>query len=96
MTANGVVYVTKQNDFTEIGNLYAFDASTGSLLWQYTSELGMGGSMTVANGVVYASDAAYVYAFGLPSHQWSKSFSPPERPDPTRLQPDWKLKPSTE
>ena len=31
----------------------------------------------------------YLYAFGLPNQQMSEKFSPPERPDPARLTPNW-------
>jgi len=51
-------------------------------------------SPAIANGMVYiGSDDGYLYAFGLPSEQMSETFSPPERPDPSLLTPDWSLQP---
>ena len=46
--ANGVVYVGS-ND----GNVYALNASTGAMLWSYTTGGGVYSSPAVANGVVY-------------------------------------------
>ena len=41
-------------------------------------------SPAVADGVVYVgSYDGNLYAFGLPSDQMSKDFSPPERPNPS-------------
>ncbi|HEV2581604.1 MAG TPA: PQQ-binding-like beta-propeller repeat protein [Ktedonobacteraceae bacterium] len=57
---NGVVYIGS-ND----GYLYAFEASTGALLWSYYSGYygGFIGSPAVANGVVYAgSNSKEMYA----------------------------------
>lgn len=53
--ANDVVYVTAQN-----GNLYALNASDGSLRWRYHADAVGDGPPTVANGVVYfgAQDAS--------------------------------------
>ena len=58
---NGVVYVGSE-DF----NVYALNASTGTLLWSYTTKSTVESSPSVANGVVYVgSDDFNVYAFGL-------------------------------
>ncbi len=91
--ANGVVYVASLD-----GNLYALNASTGALLWKYKVGANGGSSPAVANGVVYVGSADYdynVYAFHLPDQQMSEKFSPPERPDPARLTPNWSLQPNT-
>jgi outer membrane protein assembly factor BamB len=80
--ANGVVYVGSDD-----GNLYALNASTGALLWKYPA--GGSDSPAVVNGMVYIG----TLAFGLPGQQMSEKFSPPERPDPARLTPDWTLQP---
>jgi outer membrane protein assembly factor BamB len=45
---NGVVYVGSLDN-----NLYALNASTGALLWKYTTGSWVASSPTVANGVVY-------------------------------------------
>ena len=56
--ANGVVYIGRFN-----GNLYAFNASTGALLWQYATGGYIESSPAVANGVVYVgSDDYNLYA----------------------------------
>jgi outer membrane protein assembly factor BamB len=49
--ANGVVYASSDD-----GNLYALNASTGTLLWQYplSGLTGQGATPAVADGVVYA------------------------------------------
>ncbi len=86
--ANGVVY------FGSHDCLYALNASTGAALWTYPVADGVFASPAVADGVVYfGSEDGKLYAFGLPSGQSSKKFSPPARPDPTLLVPDWNLKP---
>ena len=52
--ANGVVYIGNNS-----GNVYAFNAATGSLVWQSAVAPGFafGSSPTVANGVVYIASA---------------------------------------
>jgi outer membrane protein assembly factor BamB len=45
--------------------------------------------------VYVGSHDGNLYAFDLTGGLLSKKFSPPERPDPNLLRPDWKLKPST-
>ena len=88
--ANGVVYVGSYD-----GYLYALNASTGALLWSYPTG-SLDSSPAVVNGVVYVgSHDGNLYAFDLTGGLLSKKFSPPERPDPNLLRPDWKLKPST-
>ncbi len=48
----------------------------------------------VVNGILYIGNYdGNLYAFGLPSQQMSEKFSPPERPDPARLRPNWSLQP---
>jgi outer membrane protein assembly factor BamB len=75
------------------GGLCALNASTGELLWQHA---GAGGSLAVANGVVYAgSHGGGLYAFDLAGGLYSDKFSLPERPDPMLLVPDYSLQPST-
>jgi outer membrane protein assembly factor BamB len=57
--ANGVVYVAPEDD----GQLYAFDANTGALLWKAIAD-SYGSSPVVANGVLYIGSFDYnVYAF---------------------------------
>jgi outer membrane protein assembly factor BamB len=52
--ANGVVYIGNNS-----GNVYAFNAATGGLVWQRAVAPGFafGSSPTVANGVVYIASA---------------------------------------
>jgi len=89
--ANGVVYVGSGDS-----SIYALNASTGELLWSYAT----GGAIewsspAVANGMVYiGSDDGNLYAFSL-TGELSKNFSPPERPDPRLLVPDYSLRPDT-
>jgi outer membrane protein assembly factor BamB len=59
--ANGVVYVGSGDH-----NVYALNASTGALLWSYTTGDGVYSSPTVAKGMLYVgSNDGKVYAFGL-------------------------------
>ena len=89
--ANGVVYVSIMYD----NSVYALDASTGVLLWKYTTGGTVYSSPAVVNGMLYVgSYDGNLYAFGLPNQQMSEKFSPPERPDPARLTPDWTLQPN--
>jgi len=83
--ANGVVYVgTVYQDHS----VYALNASTGEFLWQYMTPDWVFSPPVVVNGMVYvASDV--LYAFSLPDQQMAEKFSPPERPDPARLTPNW-------
>lgn len=90
--ANGVVYLRDTG-----GNMYALSASTGALLWKYAIGPGLYGSPAVDNGMVYVrDDNGTLYAFGLPNQQMSEQFSPPPRPDPALLTPDWSLQPNRE
>lgn len=61
--ANGIVYIGAGNSDPVSGNLYAFNASTGSQLWSAP----IGGPVaypTVVNGVVYIGSANHhLYAF---------------------------------
>jgi outer membrane protein assembly factor BamB len=52
--SNGVVYIANNS-----GNLYAYNAETGGLVWQRAVSPGfaIGSSPTVANGVVYVASA---------------------------------------
>jgi outer membrane protein assembly factor BamB len=50
--ANGVVYVGS-GAFGSPGNLYALNATTGALLWSYTTGYMLVSSPAVANGAVY-------------------------------------------
>ena len=58
-----VVYVGSHD-----GELYAYDASNGSLLWQSQTLGGsIDGSLTIANGYVYVpEDYGWVYVFPSP------------------------------
>ena len=48
-------------------NVYALNASTGALLWKYTTANNVESSPAVANGVVYVgSGDGNLYAFHLP------------------------------
>jgi outer membrane protein assembly factor BamB len=56
--ANGVIYVGSQDN-----NLYALNARTGAVLWNYTTGGAIDSSPAVANGVAYVgSGDGYVYA----------------------------------
>jgi len=46
--ADGVVYMGSDD-----GNLYALNATTGALLWKYTTGGWVASTPAVANGVVY-------------------------------------------
>ena len=85
--ANGVVYFGWQDD-----SVYALNASTGALLWSYTT----GGYVIrpiVANGVVYVgSTDGNVYAFGLIGGSQIKEQAASKRRDLKRLHPDFNLK----
>ena len=50
--ANGVVYVGSDDN-----NVYALNASTGALLWSYTTGSTVVSSPAVANGVVYVGSS---------------------------------------
>jgi glucose dehydrogenase len=52
VVANGVVY-TGGSGY----DLVALDAGTGALLWKYTTSYGVGGTPTVANGILYVGTA---------------------------------------
>ncbi len=58
--ANGVVYIGYEYPD---GSLYALNASTGDLIWKYTTGNDVITSPAVANGVVYVgSEDNHVYA----------------------------------
>jgi hypothetical protein len=83
--ASGVVYVASTD-----GYLYAFNASTGQLLWKEAAGGGHS-SPAVANGMVYISvDDNNLYAYGLPAEKMPQ---PPARPNPAALKPDMTPKP---
>ena len=89
--ANGVVYVGSPDN-----NVYAVNASTGAVLWSAVTGSAIYNSPVVVNGMLYiGSTDGYLYAFGLPNQQMSEKFSPPERPDPARLTPDWHPQPNS-
>ncbi len=77
---DGVVYVGSGD-----GNIYAMNATTGTKLWNYTTDLGFFGnavssSPAVANGVVYfGSDDDNVYALNAVNgdYIWSYNTSAP-------------------
>ncbi len=79
VVANGVVYV---------GGV-ALDANTGALLWEYPAA----GAAAVVDGVMYGRNGTDLYAFALPGSLSPDKLSPPERPDPALLRPDWSLQP---
>lgn len=59
-----MVYAGSSND-----TLYALEAGTGALLWQYTTGSYIESAPAVANGVLYfGSNSWYLYAFHLPNH----------------------------
>jgi len=62
--AKGVVYVGSGAQFFSVGNMYALDASTGTLLWSYATYR-VNSSPAVVNGMVYVGSAHDIYAFGL-------------------------------
>ena len=70
--ANGVAYVGCSDQAPNIachGNLYAFDATSGTLLWTGATSASDGSidaSPTVANGMVYVGSGHRVYMFTLP------------------------------
>ena len=60
--ANGVVYFGSDDK-----NIYALDARTGALLWNYTTGAKVVSSPAVANGMLFiGSEDTYMYAFHLP------------------------------
>lgn len=67
--ANGVVYLGSA-DYDYYHPLYALDAGTGSVLWQYGFDSSQNNlsSPAVANGVLYIGTGdGYLFAFHLPS-----------------------------
>jgi polyvinyl alcohol dehydrogenase (cytochrome) len=64
--ANGVVYVPSR-----AGEMYAFDASNGNLVWSYKPPEGVDAAPAIVNGVVYWGDGdrgaerGGLYAFSL-------------------------------
>jgi outer membrane protein assembly factor BamB len=67
--ANGVVYVGSYDD-----KLYAYNATTGALLWSATTGNAVHGSPAVANGVVYVGskdDNLYAYNATTGALLWS-------------------------
>jgi outer membrane protein assembly factor BamB len=90
--ANGLLYL-QPND----GNLYALNASNGTMMWTGTvgMDLGFGslptGGAVIADGVVYAgSTAGSVTAFNLTSAlAAAKQLAAPDR---TKLRPTRSLK----
>jgi len=89
--ANGVLYVSAGY------NLYAMNPNGGGILATYTTPSWDLYSPAVENGMVYVipNYGDTLYAFGLPNQQMSEKFSPPERPDPARLTPDWHPQPNS-
>ena len=63
--ADGTVYVGgEQSPHQMFGRLYAFDAETGEVQWQFETDEVMVPSPTVASGVVFAADnGGNVFAF---------------------------------
>ena len=80
--ANGVVYVGSEDD-----KFYAFNASSGTLLWTANTTNIVASSPAVANGVVYVTDDnGILYAFDAAGRQIA-----PARPRPARRcgRPAW-------
>lgn len=89
--ANGIVYFGIQYNNDQNGVIDALNATTGALLWQYTTGVGAGfnTSPAIVNGMLYIGcDDGKLYTFGLPNQQMAEKVSPPERPDPARLTPN--------
>src|SRR5262249_3063345 len=61
--ANDVLYVGSINN--GVGQLYALDATTGNVIWQYDAPLSVG-SPAVANGIVYVQ--LYTSLYALDAH----------------------------
>ncbi len=81
--ANGVVYVGSDisgpnpSNRTDSGNFYAFNATTGAIIWSYKTGEAVLSSPAIANGVVYVgSNDGKVYAFGCPQTSQQSSPSP--------------------
>jgi hypothetical protein len=84
--ANGVVYVGSTDT-----KLYAFNATTGALLWSAATGNVIYSSPAVTDGMVYiGSYDNNFYAFALPPPEASK-FAPPPQPDPATLHADLTL-----
>jgi outer membrane protein assembly factor BamB len=82
---NGMVYVGSSD-----GNLYALDASTGALLWSYTTGGLFRSSPTVAKGVVYVGSWDHnVYALNASTGAkvWSYTTGDLSGSRRTRLEP---------
>ena len=71
-TANGVVYAGAMN-----GYMYALDAETGALLWEFLGEASSNAGPAIAGGSVYwgngyshnqGTASHTFYAFALPRH----------------------------
>jgi outer membrane protein assembly factor BamB len=82
--ANGVLYGCVVNNYE--GQLFAYDASYGGLLW---SGGGCTGAPVVANGTVYGA-LADISAYALAG---SNSNLASRKPAPSRLTPNLRLKP---
>ncbi len=90
VVANGVVYV---ND-DRLLDVYALNASTGALLWQYANDRGTVSTRSGQRHAVYP--VLRVLSMPLVCRtQMSEKFSPPQRPDPARLTPEWKVQSNT-
>jgi eukaryotic-like serine/threonine-protein kinase len=62
--ANGVVYIGGSDAIGTSGQLWAFDAATGSVLWSVFVSGVVSASVAVADGRLYAASGK-LYAFGL-------------------------------
>jgi outer membrane protein assembly factor BamB len=75
IVVNGVVYVTGQVDLTSAGQVYAYDAGTGKLLWKTKGSGEPPFDLTVAGGKVYVSflsaHTLRVYDAGSGDPLWS-------------------------
>nr|WP_068886927.1 PQQ-binding-like beta-propeller repeat protein [Pedobacter panaciterrae] len=79
---SGTVYVGgwyDVNDFSVAGSLLALDEVTGILKWESLKGVGVGGSPSVLNGLLYVSaDDGYFYTFNALTgvELWSKNILP--------------------
>ncbi|TKC58144.1 hypothetical protein FBD94_19545 [Pedobacter hiemivivus] len=82
VVANGMVYVGSWydiSDFSIAGSLLALDEVTGKLKWESLKGIGVGGSPSVLNGLLYVSaDDGYFHAFNALTgvELWSKNILP--------------------
>lgn len=80
--SNGMVYAAGWYDiqnFNIAGSLYALDEQTGDLKWHALDSLGLGGALTIANGLIYLpADDGNFYAVNAVTGEtmWSVTINP--------------------